>query len=152
MVIIAGQWEIGYNAPLMEVYQWSLPLRDFGIKDWRMTPVSEITNREREVILTEYKDYEEMLDSCSDLPRVFFEPRTNHQNPNTIWLKDFEHPKDCVYVFGSAHFNPTLRYKREQDIVVTIETLDNKGVLWSQQCVVVALYDRLIKNGSNNSR
>lgn len=153
MIVVAGQWEIGYNAPLMEVYQWSLPLRDFGISEWLMTPQSGITNREHQVTLKEFENYDDMLSSYEELPRVFLEPRTRHYNPDTTWLHEFEHPKDCIYVFGSAHYNPTLKYKRKNDHIVTIKTKQDKGVLWSPQCAVVLLYDRFLKEqyGSNYS-
>ena len=153
MVIVAGQWEIGYNVPLTESYQWALPLRDFEVGTWTMNPISGIRNPEgASVDLEEYPDYDTMLEKYSHLTRVFFEPRTKHQNPDTVWLHEFEHPEDCIYVFGSAHYNPTLKFKREQDYIVTIKTVQDKGVLWSSQCALVALYDRMIKDGSNNAR
>jgi len=145
-VKVAGHWEIGYMAPIMESYYWNLVCRDFNVDQWLMTPVSGIRNNEQKRIeLCEFKDYTEMLDSCGNLPRVFIEPRTSHQNPITTWLHEFEHPEDCVYVFGSAHYNPTLMHHREGDEIVSIKTLQDKGVLWSDQCLALVLYDRMIK-------
>lgn len=146
MIKIAGHWEIDYMVPLVESYFWSWPLRDFEVVEWLMCPVSGIRNPEQRVNLTEFPDYKSMLGSCEDLKRVFLEPRTNHQNPDTIWLHDFEHPEDCVYVFGSNHYNPTLSHKREQDMVVSIKTVQDKGVIWANQCAVLVLYDRMIKS------
>ena len=146
MIKIAGHWEIDYMVPLVESYFWSWPIRDFGLAEWLMCPVSGIKNPEKRVNLTEFPDYKTMLSSCADLQRVFLEPRTNHQNPDTIWLHDFEHPKDCVYVFGSNHYNPTLSNKREQDVVVSIKTVQDKGVIWANQCMLLVLYDRMIKS------
>ena len=146
-VKVAGHWEIGYNTPIIEANYWNLVLRDFEVDQWLMSPVSGIRHNEEALItLSEFKDYDEMLTSCAELPRVFFEPRTDHFNPDTIWLHEFEHPENCVYVFGSAHYNPTLQHKREQDVVVSIKTMDDKGVLWSHQCVLLALYDRMVKS------
>ena len=99
--------------------------------------------------LKEFHDFPEMLDSCDGFKRVFIEPRTKHQNPDTIWLHDFEHPEDCVYVFGSAHLNPTLSNKREQDVVVSVKTVRDDGVPWANQIAAIVLYDRMLKNGSN---
>jgi len=145
-VKVAGHWEIGYMAPIMEANHWNLVCRDFGVDEWLMTPVSGIRNNEAHNIeLCEFADYPSMLDSCGDLTRIFIEPRTEHQNPNTIWLHDFEHPKDCVYIFGSAHYNPTITHKHEEDKIVSIKTLHDKGVLWSNQCLLVVLYDRMRK-------
>lgn len=146
MIAVAGHWEIGYYAPIMEVYHWAFPLRDFGVKEWFMCPVSGIKNPEQQVNLTEFPDYAAIFEKYPDIPRVFLEPRTNHQNPETIWLHDFEHPKDCIYVFGSAHFNPSLGHKREQDIVVSIKSMMDSGVPWSNQCMMVVLYDRMVKS------
>jgi len=145
MVAVLGHWDIGYHAPITEQYYWGFPARDFGITDWNMVPVSGIKNREHDVTLTEWKSYDDYFDANPDLVRVFLEPRTKHQNPDTIWLHEFEHPESCVYVLGSAHFNPTLRHKREQDFVVTVKTAVDKGVMWGDQAMCIALYDRMIK-------
>lgn len=154
VVKVAGHWEIGYHAPITEVYYWGFVLREFRVEDWLMAPVSGIKNpEERGVNLTEFPDYDSMLESCGDLTRVFLEPRTRHQNPDTIWLHEFEHPENCVYIFGSAHCNPTIRHKREGDYVVSIKTPREGSVLWSNQCLALTLYDRMIiKNGSYYSR
>jgi hypothetical protein len=146
-VIVVGHWEIGYMAPIMESEYWGLVLRDFEVDEWWMTPVSGIKNPNQEVTLHETTDYDAVFAELDPaLPRIFFEPRTNHQNPDTTWLHEFDHPTECVYVFGSAHYNPTLQHKRENDMVVTIKTKKDKGVLWSDQCVVLALYDRMVKS------
>jgi hypothetical protein len=143
---IAGHWEIGYNTPYIEANYWNLALRDFEVGEWLMTPVSGIfRNDQEQVRLIEFNSYEEMLGSCEELPRIFLEPRTSKFNPETVWLHDFTHPKECVYVFGSAHYNPTLNFKREGDEVVTVKTKQDKGVLWSHQVVAIILYDRMIK-------
>ncbi len=137
---ILAHWEWRDMVPLTEAPLWSLPLRDFGVVDWRMVPVSGIRNGETQVQLREFASYADALDD--ELPRVFIEPRTPHQNPETTWLHSFEHPKDCVYIFGSAHYNPTLFHRRPGDPVVSIETAQNKGVLWSHQAAMITLYDR----------
>lgn len=151
-VVVAGNWEIGYNTPIIEATYWNLVLRDFSVTEWLMSPVSGITHNEHQtVILNEFPDYQSMLDSVKELPRVFLEPRTDHQNPNTVWLEDFIHPGSCVYVLGSAHYNPTITNCRENDSVVSIRTINNKGVLWSHQCVPIVLYDRMIKHGRSSN-
>lgn len=147
MVKIAGHWEIGYMTPIQEQYYWSYPLRDFNVTEWLMTPVSGIKNKEHlNIDLIEFHDTNRMLKHCENLKRVFIEPRTEHQNPDTIWLHDYKHPEDCVYVFGSAHFNPTLANVRPGDDVVSIKTYQDNGILWSNQCVALVLYDRMVKS------
>jgi hypothetical protein len=146
MIIVAGHWEIGYYAPIMESYHWAFPLRDFGVKEWLMCPVSGVKNPDPQVNLKEYPDYASMFEDYPDIPRVFLEPRTKHYNPDTIWLHDFKHPEDVIYIFGSAHYNPSIKYKRDQDAVVSIKSMIDSGVPWSNQCMMVVLYDRMIKS------
>ena len=135
-------------APVMEAHQWNLALRDYGVSSWCMTPVSGVMHlEESRVKLTEFHSYDDLLESCGDLHRVFIEPRTAHQNPTTTWLHEFEHPDDCVYCFGSAHLNPTLgRFRPFVDDVVSIKSVLDDGVPWATQCLMVVLYDRLVKS------
>lgn len=146
MIAVLGHWEIGYHAPITEQYYWSLPLRDFGVTDWNMVRMSGIEPAEPKVALTEWPTYDSFFAAHPDATRVFIEPRTDHHNPETTWLHEFEHPDNCVYVFGSAHYNPTIEYCREQDSVVSIKTDDDKGVLWADQCACIVLYDRMVKS------
>lgn len=147
MILVAGHWEIGYMTPIQEQYYWAWVLGEFGVSDWLMSPVSGISNyAKQEVNLREYHTTQEMLTSCKEMSRVFFEPKSHNGGYDTVWLSDFKHPEACVYVFGSAHFNPTLAFKREQDVIVTIPTLQNTGRLWANQCVLIALYDRMVKS------
>lgn len=152
MVKILGHWEIGYHAPITEQYYWSLPIRDFEADEWHMIPVSGIKNRESQVPFFEWENYNSFFEAHPDLNRVFIEPRTDHHNPDTIWLHEFQHPEDCVYVFGSAHYNPTLNHCREGDEVVSVKTRQDKGVLWADQAMCIVLYDRLVKHDSINYR
>lgn len=143
MVSILGRWEIGYHAPITEQWFWSLPIRDFGVTDWNMTPVSGIRNREHQIELNEWDKMEDYFAANPDKKRVFIEPRTKHENPDTIWLHEYDHPEDCVYVFGTAGYNPTkLHYREGLDDIVSIKTSHDKGVLWADQCMCIVLYER----------
>lgn len=144
-VKVLAAWDLSYHAPITEQYYWGFPLRDFGVSEWHMTPVSGIRNKEHQVELIEWPDYDSFFEANPSLARVFLEPRTKHQNPDTIWLHEFTHPEDCVYVFGSAHYNPTLRHAREEDAVVTVKTALDNGVMWGHQAMCLALYDRMMK-------
>jgi len=145
MIHVVGHWEIGYMTPIIEAQFWGNTLREFEVDAWWMSPVSGIRNVATRVDFKERHNYNEILKELdSSLPRVFIEPRTKHQNPETVWLHDFEHPEDCVYIFGSAHYNPT-NHKREQDNIVSIKTIKDLGALWSNQCLTMVLYDRMIK-------
>lgn len=147
MIVVAGHWEIGYSAPIQEANYWNLVLRDFGIQEWAMFPVSGVHNNEQSrVKLREFRDLPAILDRYADLPRVYLEPRISFRSEETTWLHDFEHPGDCIYIFGSAHFNPTIGHRKETDSVVSIATVENTGVPWAFQCLMVVLYDRLVKS------
>lgn len=144
-VAVLGHWEIGYMTPIMEANFWNLVIRDFEISEWYMTPVSGIRhNEDQKINLYERDTYDEVFEETKDLKRVFLEPRTLKQ-PDTTWLHEFKHPKKCLYVFGSAHYNPTIAHKRDKDVVVSIKTIQDTGVLWSNQCLAIVLYDRLMK-------
>ena len=146
-VVIVGHWEIGYMAPIMESRHWGMILRDFDVHEWWMCPVSGIFNEDHKYMnLHEERHYDDILAKIDPkLTRIFLEPRTTRQ-PETTWLHDFQHPKDCVYIFGSAHYNPTIAHKREGDKVVSIKTVHDKGVPWANQCVAIVLYDRMTKS------
>ena len=146
MIEVLGTWDIGYHAPITEQYYWALALRDFKVDKWHMAPVSGINLAEPAVDLTEWKTYEDFFAVNQSQTRVFIEPRTAHQNPDTTWLHEFNHPSDCIYIFGSAHYNPTMQHCREQDTVVSIKTNDDKGVLWADQAMCITLYDRMTKS------
>lgn len=146
MVKVLGHWELGYHAPITEQFYWSLMLRDFGITDWNMVPRSGITCSERDVKLTEWQTYADFFAFHPGLKRVFIEPLGMHVHEST-WLHQFTHPEDCVYVFGSAHYNPVIANRRQDfDPVVTIKTQQDAGVLWADQACALVLYDRQVKS------
>jgi len=145
MAAVLAHWEWRDMVPMTEAPLWMFPLRDFGIEDWRMVPVSGIKPPGHKVELREFPTYEAALDDLR--PRVFVEPRSHHVAEST-WLHDFDHPEDCIYIFGSAHYNPVLFHKRPGDAVVSIKTVQDKGVLWSHQAAAIALYDRIQRGNS----
>jgi hypothetical protein len=150
MIKIVGGWEIDWNtSPEIEVWHWNLTLRDYDIKDWYMWPNRNVINKERDVNLMERDNLKQVLLENKDLTFVFVEPQ-NPDNPmafhDAVSLEDFEHPKDVLYIFGNAHYT-TTKEKKEGDLSVTIPTIHNKGVPWPHACLMVILYDRLIKRG-----
>lgn len=149
MPVVVGHWEQSYLAPLTEAPFWAWPLRDFGVTEWWMHPISGIRNIESKIHLHERNDLRECLAELADRPFVFVEP-PNTSFPITMdpeWLADFDHPDDAVYVFGSAHFNPMAQlYDPERDRHLAMETVGNRGVLWPHQVAVTVLRDRLVKS------
>ena len=141
-IAVAGHWELSWNSPIKEAELWNLLLRDFGVTEWHMWPVSGVKNNEwRLVNLIEHPDFNSILEANQDLTRVYVEPSTG------ISLEEFEHPENALYIFGSAHFNPVLGHLRDEDKSLFIPTIQNKGALWPHQCLTTILYDRLIKDG-----
>jgi hypothetical protein len=143
---IAGHWEIGWNTPIKEAELWNFPLRDFGIKIWYMWPVTGIRHGESQwVKLREKHSFEEILAENQDVPHVYMEPNNPCFKDKGSDLRDFQHPEDVLYVFGSNHFNPTVGHLREEDKMITLPTIRNNGVLWPHQVLVALLYDRMAK-------
>jgi hypothetical protein len=148
MIAVAGRWELEWNTPIKEADLWNLMLRDFEVKDWFMWPISGIRNTETQVDLYERESLESILadEKVKNLKRVFFEPYNPVQQPQGgIDLRFFKHPKNALYIFGSAHYNAVPGHKKDGDFVVQVPTVQNKGVLWPTQCLAICLYDRLVK-------
>lgn len=144
MIKITGMWELSWNTPIKEIDIWEMVLLDFKIDEFWMCPVSGIRNS----LVTQEK--EKMEDVFSDernkgLTRVFIDEK------GEIDLRDFEHPEDCMYVFGRGNYSP-FHHLSEGDLSVRIETFANLGLLYSHQAASIVLYDRLVKNGSYNNR
>lgn len=141
-VIVLGHWEQSWNAPLTEAPMWAWPLREYEVSEWWMHPVTGVRCPDQAVNLTEY---EYMSEAWSALPEdyqpVFLEPN----KPDAVTLPNFRHPEKAVYIFGSNHFDPTNAHRTDEPIV-TIPTIENAGVLWTHQCLVTVLYDRLVKS------
>ena len=146
-VTVVGHWELSWNTPIKEADLWDLPLRDFGVSDWWMWPVTGIRHGEQKVTLRERASLAEILEEVSGT-RVFVEPRNEHfdSSMTSVDLQNFSHPEDSLYIFGSAHFNPTVAHKKGDDLGVTLPTVENNGVLWPHQVLVAVLYDRLVKS------
>ena len=147
MIKVAGHWDLSWNTPIKEAELWNFPLRDFGVAEWYMWPVSGIKHNEREsVALHERENLVDILEENLDLPFVFMEPTNKVLGVHPIDMTDFTHPEDALYVFGSAHYNPVAAgLPREGDHVVRLPTLHNAGVLWPHQVLVAALYHRLVQ-------
>ena len=140
-VKVAGIWELNWNTPLCESHLWTFPLREFGIMDWAMCPVTGITHNEShsKMCLTEYETVSEMVEYFSeDHVRVFVDEK------GETTLDEFEHPENAIYFFGNAGRAPT-DYKREGDLSVRLQTVANNGVMWPHQILVAVMYDRQTK-------
>ena len=141
MVILTGTWELGYADPFREAEQWKFMVMDYNVDKFVMTPVSGIKHKK----LEELDSFDEIFDKYADLPAVFIDEKA------TTSLVDFEHPEDCMYVFGKAGYSP-LAFRREGDYSVYIPTPNMAGGMWASQAAAIILNDRYVKNGINISR
>ena len=135
MIKVAGVWELGWNTPLFEYDLWAFPLRDFGVDEWYMTPVSGI----RKKWITELGSLEEAFTLNPDLTPVYLDEAGETD------LQEFEHPTDTLYICGKAGYSPWRAHGATGKSLKIKTVLDN-GLLWPHQCVVLALYDRMVKS------
>jgi hypothetical protein len=131
-VVVASIWEYGWNTPIKEFDLWHYPLKDFGVDELAMTPVSGIrlNNKVKE------------FDSVEELVKHYGLPVIICTEYGDTDLKDFEHPKDALYLFnrtsgGELPVSP--------DYTLRISTQLNKGLLWGHQAASIILYDRFTK-------
>lgn len=132
-VAVAGLWELGHNVPLQEAPLWALPLRDFGVTQWHMTPTTGISSQP----LLEWHDAEDMVAKLRQAyPLVFVTEDADQE------LGDFVHPRDACYVFGKANWSPFASLCQPGDLAVRLDTRQGKGLLWPHQALVAVLWHR----------
>lgn len=139
-VRVVGFWEQGWDAPMQEFDKWKYPLREFEVDEFIMCPISGISQK-----VTEYDNLYDVLEKNSDLTPVFVDEKAE------IWLEDFEHPENVLYILGKTSFSPYLINKSQDVISVKIRTKRNKGGFWGHQAISLVLYDRMIKNGNHGN-
>lgn len=149
-VAVAGAWELSWNTPLKESELWNFMLREYNIPSWFMFPITGIQHGEsRSVNLHERKDMVTILEETSQqYTPVYFEIPNKTFGFETTMLKDFVHPDNALYMFGSSNYSPYQHLGTPEDIVVTIPTPTMTGLLWPHQCLGIALHDRLVKSGA----
>jgi hypothetical protein len=132
VVVVASIWESGWNTPIKEFDLWYYPLKDFGVDELAMTPVSGIRVNNK---VKEFHSVEEIIQHYG-LPTIICTEK------GETTLEDFEHPKEALYLFNRTS-GGNLPVK--EDYSVRIETKLNKGLLWGHQAASIILYDRLKK-------
>ena len=131
MVIVAGVWEEGWFDYKTELNLWQFPLRDFGVDEFAMTPISGINNNN----VKEFKSVEDMVQHYG-LPVVVCTEDGESD------LNNFVHPENVLYLFNrtSGGNLPII-----PDYTLRIKTKLDKGMLWGHQAASIILYDRLNK-------
>ena len=132
MVVVASIWEQGWFDYKIELDLWYYPLKDFGVDEFAMTPISGIQLNNK---VKEFKSVEDMIQHYN-LPVILC---TEHGNST---LEEFEHPEDALYLFNRTS-GGDLTYL--QDYSLRIITKNNKGMLWGHQAASIILYDRFKK-------
>jgi len=137
-VKVVGHWELGWRSPINEFDVWIHPLKEFGLDEFYMVPVSGIsksrclekTNLQEVFAETDQQNFE----------RVFVDENA------TVELPDFNHPTNALYVIGRTGFSPYMTEFREGiDHAVKIPSMVNNGGFWGEQAAIMILYDRFLK-------
>jgi hypothetical protein len=136
-VKIAGHWETAWRSPLEEFNDWWHPLKEFGIDEFYMSPVTGIAKGR----VLEKASIDDVFRECEGLTRVYVD------ESSTIELPDFVHPENALYIFGRTTFSPYLRHNQEGDLAVKIPTVVNQGGFWGHTAAAVLMYDRFLKGG-----
>lgn len=129
-VEVAGLWELGWSAPLTEVTQWEMVMREFGVDRLNMAPVSGISKR----WVSEYPSINELLADRDHLTQVFVDENGGCE------LGDFLHPDDALYVFGKGTYSPFSALAKDS-LSVRIGSV-TPGMMWPHQAAAIVLYDR----------
>ena len=135
---VLGNWERAWVAPFNEWDLWIHPIKEFGINELSMVPVTGLEKGN----LSEYSDISEALAQNSDLVHVYIDEAA------TTNLVDFSHPENALYIVGKTSYSPyATNYREGTDLAVKIPTVNNSGGFWSHQAISLVLYDRYLKNG-----
>jgi len=136
MIVVASIWEEGWFDFKTEVNLWYYPLKDFGVDEFAMTPISGIQLNNR---VKEFKTIEDIIQHYN-LPVIL----CTEFGDST--LEEFKHPKDALYLFNRTSGGDLTSL---QDYSLRIRTKNNKGMLWGHQAASIILYDRFLKDGNN---
>lgn len=135
---VVGHWEVGWDTPSQEYDKWIHPLREFGVENFTMIPVSGIFKDD----VVEYRHIDDVfaLPDSANYTRVYVDDKAD------VSLTDFVHPENAMYIFGRTS-NDVILHKRPEDLGVKIPTLRNAGGFWAHQAMSILLYDRFLKGG-----
>lgn len=133
MIGVAGIWELGWSVPIVEADMWQMSLREFGVKELHMTPITGIDKK----WIHEYSTMDELLLANHDAVPVFVDEKAECE------LTYFTHPQDALYVFGKGNWSPFNNMAKDHASVRIGST--KPGMLWPHQALAIVLYDRLRK-------
>ena len=108
-------------------------MTEFGVERMNATPISGIQKR----WVHEYPTMAHLLDDRAHLTPVFIDEN------GTTELREFEHPKDALYVFGRYSYSPAIN-EGLGGLTVRIGSA-RPGFMWPHQALSIVLYDRLCR-------
>lgn len=140
-VYVVGHWELGWNSPIKELDLWEYPLKEFGVKQLAMVPISGLSTPGQNLFLKEFLNTEEAVTQYESNHTVVVVDENGSSD-----LESFVHPQKAVYVFGKTSLSPLLLLQNKNNIQsIRIKTTNNTGMLWAHQAATVVLYDRMKK-------
>ena len=142
MIIVITRWESGWfsfnQGQITEFSLW-----DQICKAYKVDRIIFIPKLMRST-LEQYDRIEEALDRVVG-KKVFLERKNRAEEigRKPIYLKDFHHPDDAVYIFGNSSTDNS-RWAMDGDIILSIKTPSNVDMFGSTVLGIV-LYDRQVK-------
>lgn len=137
-VKIVGHWERSWRSPIEEYEMWIYPIREFGLTDFYMCPITGIQQSGR--CFERHNIDDVFTETDATHTRVFVDENA------TDLLPDFVHPTDALYIIGKTSYSPYLTHYREGiDKAVKIPSVSNNGGFWGEQAATMILYDRFLK-------
>ena len=115
-------------------YQWT---------SWNKVCLAYGVNN-KQIHLVDTENFEDVLNSLDDRKKVFLEPP--YHAKQTSYLHEYEHPDDCVYIFGNTQTS-NLEYVKEGDDIVSVRmnAMSDSNVFGISIASIV-LYDRMMKS------
>lgn len=135
MIKVVGAWEVGWSTPWMEYDLWHFTMRDFGVDEWIMTPVTGIVKQN----IVEAADIDKVVADNPTLAPVYLDE--NGETDLTV----FTHPANALYILGKASYSPWVGAGSPAGKSVRIVTPLQAGLLWPHQAIGIVLYDRISK-------
>jgi hypothetical protein len=142
-VCVGGYWEAGWDVPRLEYDRWQFMLKEFGVDELHMAPISGIMAGTTQTFLTEHQNLEALIVAARAAGKtvVFVDEAAE------ISLPDFDHPADVLYLTGRTTLSVYAAYfsAEQGDVAVKVPTMVNQGGFWAHQAMALVLYDRYLK-------
>ena len=137
MVTVIGLWEpVWMESDRTERRLWKQTVQAYDVDRWIMVPSSGTTFSSP----IQYETFEEALEKTEGKKTFLICPRTY---PG-IDIREYEHPKNAIYVIGST-VDCLTRYAREEDDIVSAYT-PQRAEMFGCCFLPLVLHDRMMKS------